>query len=70
MSKRNHTITTRLKPETIDAARIVASATGRTVSGLCEYALHRYIQCNFPEAFQPGAKIVIKYDDSVKEYED
>lgn len=61
---RTEVLTTRLQPETLKAAKLVAQATCRTLSGLTEYALQRYIERNFPEAYEPGAKVVIKSDDA------
>lgn len=61
---RTRTVTVRITPALYEAAQVTASATYRTVSSLIEYALQRYIDKNFPEAFQPGARVVIRIDDA------
>lgn len=62
-TNRSEVLTMRISPETLNAAKLVAQVTCRTVSGLAEYALQRFIEHNFPEAYEQGAKITIKVDD-------
>lgn len=64
---RTRTVTVRITPALYEAAQVTASATYRTVSSLVEYALQRYIEKNFPEAFEPGARVVIRIDDAPEE---
>lgn len=61
---RTEVVTVRVDPVTLVAARKVAMVTGRTVSGLMEYALRRYVEKNFPYAFDPESKVVILIDDA------
>ncbi len=61
---RTSIVTVRLKPEDESAARVVAQVTRRTLSTLMEYALVRYIEKNFPEAYHAGARVTIKFDDA------
>jgi hypothetical protein len=61
---RSKTATMRIKPETLDAAAKVAALTGRTVSGLLEYALELYIRKNYPLAFDPRAGLELRLDEA------
>lgn len=61
---RTKTVTVRMTPENVVAANRVAAVTGRTLSTLMEYATRRFIEKNFPEAYEPGAKVSIKVDDA------
>lgn len=63
-SVRSDTVSVRFRPETKEAAARVAALTGRTMSGLTEYALVRFIERNFPEAFVPGSRLVLEVDDA------
>lgn len=64
---RSSIVTVRLNPVDERAARVVAQVTRRTLSTLMEYALVRYMEKNFPEAYQDGAKVTIKFDDAPSE---
>lgn len=63
-TNRVNTVTVRVTPELLKAGQRVALATCRTMSSLMEYALRRYIEKNFPEAFHKDAKLIIKWDDA------
>lgn len=63
-TNRSRTATIRVSPENWAAAEKVAALTGRTVSSLTEYALVLFISKNYPVAFNPGAKIVLKLDEA------
>ena len=61
---RSRTATMRISPENYAAAALVARATGRTVSGLLEYALELYIRKNYPIAYSPGAVVTARIDEA------
>lgn len=63
-TNRSNTVTVRMTPENLIAANMVATVTCRTLSTLMEYALMRYVQHNYPEAYIPGARVKIKSDDA------
>lgn len=64
---RTKTVTIRMQPGIYEAAQRAAAVMNHTVSSLTEYALRRYIEKNFPEAFQEGARVVIRFDDAPEE---
>jgi len=63
-ARRTKTVAIRLTPETFMAAEKVAHVTCRTVSSMIEYAVQRYIEKNFPEAYNPNSKVKITLDDA------
>lgn len=62
MQVKDKIISVRVDQETLRAAKLVAGATCRPVSALCEYTLKDFILRNYPDAYKPGAKISIKID--------
>lgn len=64
---RSVTVTMRMTPETLEATEKVAALTCRTVSSLLEYALKLYIQKNYPQAFSPNARLMLRLDDAPAE---
>jgi predicted transcriptional regulator len=63
-TRRTKTLTVRLTQETYNAAEKVAHVTCRTLSSMVEYAVQRYIEKNFPEAYNPKSKVTIMLDDA------
>ena len=64
LTNRSCTATIRLTPENLSAATVVARLTGRTVSGLAEYALELYIRKNYPKAFESGVRLELLLDEA------
>ena len=64
LTNRSLTATVRISPENLAAAELVARVTGRTVSGLFEYALALYMHKNYPAAYAPGAKVSLRLDEA------
>lgn len=44
----------------------IGALTGRTVSSLAEYALVLFVRQNYPLAYNPDAKLVLKLDEAPK----
>jgi hypothetical protein len=61
---RSRTATIRIAPDNLAAAAKVAALTGRTVSGLAEYALVLFMRKNYPQAFDPNAVLVLRLDEA------
>ena len=49
------------------AATLVASLTSRTRSALIQHALRLYIMKNYPAAYRPGAKVVLRLEEAPEE---
>lgn len=64
---RTQTVSIRVNPDMMRAATLVAGATGRTVSSFFEYAAKRYIDKNFPDAWNKDARLKIATDDAPSE---
>lgn len=58
-ANRTQTVTMRMTPQMHAAAEKVAALTCRTTSSLLEYALKLYIEKNYPQAFNPNARLVL-----------
>lgn len=67
LTTRSRTMTIRVSPETLAAAEKVAALTGRTVSGLTEYALTLFMRQNYPLAYDPNAVLALKLDEAPRE---
>jgi len=61
---RTRTLTVRISPDRLAAANLVALATGRTVSSLAEHCIELYIRKNYPQAFEPGARVVTRIEEA------
>ena len=66
MTARSKILTMRIRPENLEAAEKVAALTGRSVSSLIEYAAELFIRANYPLAYNPDAKLVLKLDEAPK----
>lgn len=67
MNKKTPRIVTasfRLSKRNFDAALLVAPLTCRSLSELYEYALQRFIEHNYPEAYTEGAVLVNRIQDA------
>ena len=64
---RTEIMVVRITQENLAAANKTAALTGRTLSSLAEYALMLYLRKNYPLAYSPNAKLVLRLEEAPSE---